>query len=294
MLKVAAYLVAGLVVGFGVAVIGGRSFDDGSERPTVDTIPLERRLSQLETALAFERRERETLERELDDLVVTLTDLRADSGSDPAAEQESDGPPGVGALADVPIDARESGDVGPAQRFGRRLRGGESDEDRIERFIAAGISPERAQWIIQRQSELQLELLQARYEAARGGEPIGPGAVRNVDDALRAELGDVDYERYLEAQGRPTRVGVFNVMASSPAEAAGFAPGDEIVAYAGQRVFDLQELNQLTYEGRPGESVVVDVVRDGQQIQLYLPRGPLGITGGGNAINLRGRLRGRP
>ena len=58
-------------------------------------------------------------------------------------------------------------------------------------------------------------------------------------------------------------------------------PGDEIVAYDGKRVFDVGELNALTLEGTPGESVVVDVRRDGQNVQLVMPRGPLGITGGG-------------
>ena len=50
--------------------------------------------------------------------------------------------------------------------------------------------------------------------------------------------------------------------------------------YAGQRVFNVGELNNLTFEGTPGESVVVDVVRDGQQLQLVVPRGPIGIGGG--------------
>ena len=57
-------------------------------------------------------------------------------------------------------------------------------------------------------------------------------------------------------------------------------PGDEIVAYGGKRVFDVGELNALTLEGTPGESVVLAVRRDGQNVQLVMPRGPIGITGG--------------
>jgi hypothetical protein len=57
--------------------------------------------------------------------------------------------------------------------------------------------------------------------------------------------------------------------------------GDEILAYAGKRIFDMRELNALTLEGTPGESVIVDVRRGGQSVQLVMPRGPLGITGGG-------------
>jgi hypothetical protein len=33
-------------------------------------------------------------------------------------------------------------------------------------------------------------------------------------------------------------------------------------------------------EGQPGQVVAVDVIRDGQLVQLYVPRGPIGITGG--------------
>ena len=43
----------------------------------------------------------------------------------------------------------------------------------------------------------------------------------------------------------------------------------------------MQELNSLTLEGTPGESIAVEVRRDGQTVQLVIPRGPLGITGGG-------------
>ena len=74
---------------------------------------------------------------------------------------------------------------------------------------------------------------------------------------------------------------VRDVLASSPAERAGLKPGDEIMAYNGRRIFDMRELNALTLEGTPGESVVIDVRRDGQNLQLVMPRGPLGVTGGG-------------
>jgi S1-C subfamily serine protease len=82
-------------------------------------------------------------------------------------------------------------------------------------------------------------------------------------------------------------VGVQNVLASSPAERSGLKPGDEVVAYDGKRVFDIRDLNALTYAGTAGESVSVSVRRDGQTLQLTMPRGPLGITSGGPGF--RGR-----
>ena len=46
-------------------------------------------------------------------------------------------------------------------------------------------------------------------------------------------------------------------------------------------MFDLRDLNARTFEGTAGESVAVTVRRDGQTVHLTLPRGPIGITGGG-------------
>jgi S1-C subfamily serine protease len=109
----------------------------------------------------------------------------------------------------------------------------------------------------------------------------------DIERALRSEMGDAEYERYLGAMGRPTEVQVFDVYASSSAERAGLQPGDQIVSYAGTRVFDMRELETLSREGSPGESVTVEVKRAGQTVTVQMPRGPLGVQGGG-------RIRGGP
>jgi membrane-associated protease RseP (regulator of RpoE activity) len=94
-------------------------------------------------------------------------------------------------------------------------------------------------------------------------------------------MGDAEYEKYLTATGRPTQVQVMDVYASSNAEKSGLKPGDQIVSYAGTRVFEMNELNALTRQGTPGESVTVEVKRNGQTVQVQVPRGMLGVTGGG-------------
>ena len=68
-------------------------------------------------------------------------------------------------------------------------------------------------------------------------------------------------------------------MASSPAERAGLQPGDQIVGYDGDRVFSTSDLMQRTMSPGSGD-VVVDVVRDGVQMQVVLPRGPIGVETG--------------
>ena len=127
-----------------------------------------------------------------------------------------------------------------------------------------------------------MQALQAQYEAAREGRPIDPTlAVFSPTSTLREELGDADYERYLQALDRPTSVYVRDVLATSPGAQAGIKPGDQVVSFGGERVFDMSDLNRLVLEGEPGQVVAVDVLRDGQLVQLYVPRGPIGITGGG-------------
>ncbi len=144
--------------------------------------------------------------------------------------------------------------------------------------MQAGFTRERAEWIERRTQELQLQAQQAQYEAQRNGQPFRG---TDVEASLRKEVGDTEYEKYLKASGRPTEVRVMDVLASSPAEKSGLKPGDSIVSYAGTRVFEMNELNALTRQGNPGESVTVEVQRDGQTVQLQVLRGVLGVQSGG-------------
>jgi S1-C subfamily serine protease len=150
-------------------------------------------------------------------------------------------------------------------------------ERQLERLVSAGFTPDRAAWIQKRGEELTLQQMEAQYTARREGKPV---EMVDIEGTLRSELGEQDYERYLEATGRSTRVNVLSVIPGSPGERAGLKPGDQIVSYGGQRIFDVRDLNDLTVKGTPGESVLVDVIRDGQSVQVVVPRGPIGISGG--------------
>lgn len=161
-------------------------------------------------------------------------------------------------------------------------------ERQLQRLVEAGFSRDRAEWIDRRTEELEYQAMQAQYDAQRSGRPGQAGV--DVQRTLRSELGDVDYERYLRGTGRPTDVQVLDVLASSAAERAGLQPGDQVVSYAGTRVFDMRELNTLSREGNPGETVIMEVRRNGQTVHVQVPRGVLGMSGGG----LRGARGGGP
>jgi membrane-associated protease RseP (regulator of RpoE activity) len=269
-------VLAGLAAGFAIAWWQG-SAAPSLYSPLVPSSPEEpppaaggaasSDVARLAAALESERAERAALGARVDELAAALEAVT------------------LAASADMRSAAREThapAEPRSAPGFGGRIdvSPGDSQARELERLVAAGFAPDRADWIARRTAELRVAQMQARYAAAREGRPVDPAAMQG-ERTLRSELGDADYERYLQALDRPTSVGVREVIASSPGEQAGLEAGDEIVAYDGKRVFDLRDLNALTLEGRAGESVVVQVRRDGRVLDLVMPRGPIGIFGGG-------------
>lgn len=227
-------------------------------------LPVGQRIAALERAVSDERQARQLLQEEvfyLTSELEILADLRIPTRAD-ESPAESQG--------DESRDSRRE-----------EIRRRNSREGRAERLVAAGFLPSQADWILQREQELQMEALQERFDAERSGEPIDWMANRNQSgDALREELGEAEYERYLDANNRSTNVSVSSVIESSPAQVAGLQPGDEIFRYDGQRVFSMTDLTRQTMVGEPGQNVVVDVMRNGNLVQVVMPRGPVGITGG--------------
>ena len=102
--------------------------------------------------------------------------------------------------------------------------------------------------------------------------------------AIRDALGD-EYDRYLFASGLPNRVAVGSIIETSPAEQAGFRPGDVIVRYGGENVYSNEQLIDLRSAGVRGEAVAVEILRDGQSLQLTIPRGPMGVSTAATVIN---------
>lgn len=234
------------------------------------------RIADLEQALAAQIDRSRTLEAR----VAELERQRGEAG--PAARTP---PPAPDPDRIAQLRERLATEGGPPDVATLRER---QRERRLERMVEAGFTRERAEWIERRTEELEYQAMQAQYEAQRTGRPGQAGM--DVQRTLRAELGDEDYERYLRGTGRPTEVQVMDVLASSAAERAGLQPGDQVLSYAGTRVFDMRELNALSREGNPGETVVMEVRRNGRTEQLVVPRGVLGMSGGA----MRGPRNGGP
>ena len=233
-----------------------RSFDHSA--------PVEARIVALEQAVSIEREARQLLQEEV---LILSDELERLTWDEPGSGIESEA---IAATANESEDERRS-----------NSRRRNSSAGPAERLVASGFTPGVADWILRRESELRMEGLQARYDAERERTPVLSADRRqSSENALREELGDAAYERYLEANGRATGIAVSSVLESSPALMAGLQIGDEIVNYDGQRIFSMSDLIQQTMRGVSGQNVIIDITRDGIPMQLVLPRGPLGIMGG--------------
>jgi len=223
----------------------------------------EQRILALETAVSEERRARQLLEDELFILFAELEQLEANSQDRRNTDEEI-------------REARGNVDSESVARR-QQFREERQSSGRRDAMIEAGMASDRADYILRRESEMRYEQMQAIYQARNSGESLDPMYRNfNADSMLREEIGDAEYEMYLEANNRSTSVSVSSVMASSPGERAGLQAGDEIVGYDGQRVFGTSELIQHTMAGGTG-NVVVDVMRDGSPMQIVVPRGPIGV-----------------
>lgn len=175
------------------------------------------------------------------------------------------------------------------------LRDGQDDEEQAEEkpadtperkqeaLITAGVAPDLAADIVWRQSQRALERLEIQDLARREG---WFGSDRYFDelsefeagaDGLQEEIGDLAYDRYLFDMAISNRVMVDSVIQGSPAAQAGVVSGDIIISYADERLFGWSELREATAAGERGETVRVSVLRGQDVVDLFIPRGPLGV-----------------
>jgi hypothetical protein len=161
---------------------------------------------------------------------------------------------------------------------GSAASGADPQRDRVTQLTSAGFTPERAQEIVRRESDLRRSSIEHEYAATGTIHPLNATSQAALERKMRSWMGDSEYEKYLQATGRAIRIRVGDVEPDSVAANAGIVSGDEIRTYAGQRVFNLGDLNALMLQTPEGGMVRTTVVRGGQEMELYLTGGPLGIS----------------
>jgi hypothetical protein len=287
-----ALLVAGAA---GASVLGWRSALPERAGPDTGDVaaagPAERSaLDDLSRQLAEERAARARLEEAvaaLEERVAALTvdalTVDALTAGAPAGRFQTSDVPGRGPSGPEGR-AVEAGDPARAAARFEAVHGGPTRGDLdAESLVAAGFPAQEAAALEQRWESFELERLYLRDQATREGWLGTPrfraeqSALDLRQEALRGELGDDAWDQVLYAAGRPNRVVVQSVLDGSPAGEAGLRAGDVILGYAGRRVFDGEELRSATTQGRAGESVAVEILRDDTTQRVFVPRGPLGV-----------------
>ncbi len=151
-------------------------------------------------------------------------------------------------------------------------------------FVAAGFSQDEAESLTARWGQQQMDLLYLRDQASREGWLNTPRyaqamrEIRNATGSMREEVGLDTYDRFLFAAGLSNRVVLNSVINSSPAQTIGLQPDDIILAYNGNRILSIRDLQAATKAGELDVPVVIEVDRGGQLMEFEIARGPIGVT----------------
>ena len=154
----------------------------------------------------------------------------------------------------------------------------------IEAFRSAGFSQTEAEYYQRLQEEHALARLYLRDQATREGWLRDERFAKAMAElpgnraSLRESMDDATFSRYLYAMGQPNHIRVTSVIEGSPAETAGLVNGDVILRYDGERLYSGRALREASRGGSAGQTVSLEIVRDGSRMQMFMPRGPLGVS----------------
>lgn len=188
------------------------------------------------------------------------------------------------------LDGKSASASKAPQRTSMRQRRRGAGSLTVEALTEAGIDERDATAIKARLDDLSLQRLYLRDQAQREGW-VGKeqyrDEIKRINEAqanLANEFGDENYARYLYATGRPNQVTVDSVIDNSAAYNTGVKAGDRIVSYDNSNIYGANEIRRSTMRGTSNELVRLVVERDGQQLELYIPRGPLGVQLNSNSV----------
>jgi hypothetical protein len=217
-------------------------------------------IAELNRLLQNEIKARQNLGQRVETLVQQMNSFRNDLQSSERAISSEQG--GDDRESDLPVT----------------YRGGFNEQALIDRGMNSSQASELKIYF----EQLEMDRLYLRDQSIReswGREKLAEAmqALESREDDLKSQLGESTYDAYLYAAGRSNRVEVTSVLEKGQAGMAGIMSGDQITRYDNQRIYNGFDLREATASGNIGDSVEVEIVRDGRTMQFYLVRGPLGI-----------------
>lgn len=286
-------IILGLVIGLVGIVIGVNIADTNqsdiqltqvpttnnslNESKLVDDIKaLQLQIRDLTNLVTSEKSQRETLQTELAKLKKEFTSVSvAQKISAPEAAPTAN-EPGNDSITDLSGASTASADISSSFNT-------QQAQTTSTILASIGVDPVIAETIEEQSEKQEMEQLYLRNKAIREGwfgtEKYFQESrqLEQESNVIREELGESKYDEYLYASGQFNRIKVSSILAQSPAEQAGLKSDDIILSYDNSRVYSWSDLTTQTAAGNPGDTVEVNVLRNGVVSKVYIPRGPMGI-----------------
>jgi hypothetical protein len=165
---------------------------------------------------------------------------------------------------------------------GRSVRIRETPEEIAKRqedlLVSAGFGSGAARDLRQRFEALTLAQQYLRNQARQ---EEGAAALE-LGRKLKQEIGEDAYSYMLWSGGSPNRVVVQDVLPGSTASRVALQPGDVVMRYDGERIFEMDELRASVLQPSVQKSADLEILRAGQLLKISVPRGILGISVGGS------------
>lgn len=154
-------------------------------------------------------------------------------------------------------------------------------EQRNAALLASGWNQAEIDELKSLEERAKLEQEMREFEALRAyyAENVAEALIESaLSDPMQEYLSEQRYDEYLRASGRPTGYSVQDIVSGSVAETAGLRPGDSIVRLDGERVYNEYNYMQKLVTGDINDQVTIQIERNGQLIDITVPRRPLGIN----------------
>ncbi|MDH5547105.1 MAG: PDZ domain-containing protein [Gammaproteobacteria bacterium] len=275
-----------LIIGLGIGWSISRNSVDNDVAEKIDAIAtddislesLRLKVNELILIVENERQARQTLQRKYEQLQKQLIVASASVHPSNSATENSDA-------------SNQTSATGSDESTINAFQNDDRLNEVQQALMSLGmdtVAMEKIQHRVEQQEMQQLYLQnQARREGWYGTRRYfeETDKLESKGNVYREELGDRRYDKFLFQSGQNNRVKVQSVLSGSPAESIGLQENDIVYTYGDKRIFNWNDLTNATAAGDPQQMARVEVLRNGELIEFYIKRGPMGIRLGSARVD---------